>query len=267
MPFTLSHPAAVLPFARRPLVPSALVIGSLTPDVPYYLYISGVRDMTHRPLGVVTVDVAIGLVVFAVWHLLAKRPLAALAPDRLRERLPVSAPVSWRWVVPSLAIGAASHVLWDAFTHAGAAEVLPWLAEFVGGITLYMWLQVGSGAAGLAVIAMWLARWVRTAPPVPVPVEAARGRLQVFAAAGVLSPAGGLLSALLLSADTTLHSLLFAAIVGAITAASLVLAVHCAWWHAAHLTGRHAEPAPAGTDGNGASRPAEGGGVGGGRVR
>ncbi|MEV5826363.1 DUF4184 family protein [Spirillospora sp. NPDC052242] len=29
MPFTLSHAAAVLPLARGPLVPSALVIGSM----------------------------------------------------------------------------------------------------------------------------------------------------------------------------------------------------------------------------------------------
>ncbi|WP_165966764.1 DUF4184 family protein [Actinomadura sp. 7K507] len=243
MPFTLSHPAAVLPLARGPLVPSALVIGSLAPDIPYYLYISGVRDMTHRPLGVVTVDVAIGLIVFAVWHLLGKRPLAALAPARLRERLPVSAPVSWAWAVPSLAIGAATHVLWDALTHSGVAEVLPGLAESVGGITLYLWLQVGSGAVGLVVIALWLARWARTAPPVPLPVEPARGRMPVFAAAGGLSMAGCLLSALLLPVDPTLHSLLFYAIVGAMTGASVVLAAYCGWWHAARLLARRTNPA------------------------
>ncbi|MEI5672079.1 MULTISPECIES: DUF4184 family protein [unclassified Nocardioides] len=37
MPFTLVHPAAVLPLVRTPLVPSALVLGSVAPDLPYFV--------------------------------------------------------------------------------------------------------------------------------------------------------------------------------------------------------------------------------------
>ncbi|MEE2045837.1 DUF4184 family protein, partial [Nocardiopsis tropica] len=37
MPFTLSHVAAVLPLARTRLPPAALVVGSVVPDLPYYL--------------------------------------------------------------------------------------------------------------------------------------------------------------------------------------------------------------------------------------
>jgi hypothetical protein len=37
VPFTPSHAAAVLPFLRTPLTASALVIGSITPDLPFYL--------------------------------------------------------------------------------------------------------------------------------------------------------------------------------------------------------------------------------------
>lgn len=37
MPFTGSHPAAVLPFLRTPLPASALVVGSIAPDVPFSL--------------------------------------------------------------------------------------------------------------------------------------------------------------------------------------------------------------------------------------
>jgi len=36
VPFTGSHPAAVLPLLRTPLPSAALVIGSLVPDLPYY---------------------------------------------------------------------------------------------------------------------------------------------------------------------------------------------------------------------------------------
>ena len=35
MPFTLAHPAAVLPLCRRPLVASALVAGAVAPDLLY----------------------------------------------------------------------------------------------------------------------------------------------------------------------------------------------------------------------------------------
>ena len=37
MPFTGSHPAAVLPLLRTPLPASALVAGSVAPDIPFYL--------------------------------------------------------------------------------------------------------------------------------------------------------------------------------------------------------------------------------------
>ena len=70
--------------------------------------------------------------------------------------------------------------------------------------------------------------------------------MPVFAAAGGLSMAGCLLSALLLPVDPTLHSLLFYAIVGAITGASLALAAYCAWWHAARLMERRTDPASTG---------------------
>jgi hypothetical protein len=68
LPFTGSHPAAVLPLLRTPLPASALVIGSLTPDLPYYVPIRlagfyppvTLRGPTHTLWGVLTLDVVIG---------------------------------------------------------------------------------------------------------------------------------------------------------------------------------------------------------------
>src|SRR5215207_10039344 len=37
MPFTPSHMAAALPFVRTPLIPSAIAIGTMAPDVPYFV--------------------------------------------------------------------------------------------------------------------------------------------------------------------------------------------------------------------------------------
>ena len=68
MPFTLAHPAAVLPLRGiRFLRMAPLVIGALTPDVPYYLPLgpSG-RPLrlgldTHSLVSAFTVDLALGM--------------------------------------------------------------------------------------------------------------------------------------------------------------------------------------------------------------
>ncbi|MGY1732216.1 DUF4184 family protein [Geodermatophilus sp. SYSU D01045] len=59
MPFTGSHPAAVLPLLRTGLPASALVAGSLAPDLLFHLPVdTGVR--THTALAVVSTDVVLG---------------------------------------------------------------------------------------------------------------------------------------------------------------------------------------------------------------
>ncbi|MCA0145941.1 DUF4184 family protein [Blastococcus sp. LR1] len=60
MPFSGSHPAAVLPFLRTPPSASALVAGSLAPDIPYYVPLD-LPWRTHTALAVVTTDVVLGL--------------------------------------------------------------------------------------------------------------------------------------------------------------------------------------------------------------
>jgi hypothetical protein len=79
VPFTASHAAAVLPFLRSPLPASALVIGSMAPDFPYYLPWS-TGWPTHTPLGVVTVDLAIGAVGWSLWHGVLAAPSLEHAP-------------------------------------------------------------------------------------------------------------------------------------------------------------------------------------------
>lgn len=48
MPFTLSHPAAVIPLSRvKWLVPSAVLMGSMAPDFPYFLALSMGPRLLH----------------------------------------------------------------------------------------------------------------------------------------------------------------------------------------------------------------------------
>ena len=70
MPFTGSHPAAILPLLRWSLPGSALVMGSIAPDMPMLLPIPAVVHFAHTLLGLLTIDLAIGVIGFALWQAL-----------------------------------------------------------------------------------------------------------------------------------------------------------------------------------------------------
>jgi hypothetical protein len=210
MPFTPSHAAAVLPFLRTPLPASALVIGSMAPDVPYYL--PGRPALyTHTALSVVTTDVLLGLLLWALWHGLLAAPALAAAPAALRARIS-DPPLGLRrrlhvrvlaLTVLALALGAGTHVLWDEFTHAGrwGTQHIPALVQTWGPLAGYRWLQYASGLVGGAILVVWFALWWRRTPARPVPqrptpwwvwaVVAVAGAVAGIAAAAVAAPGIG----------------------------------------------------------------------------
>ncbi|MQY05769.1 DUF4184 family protein [Actinomadura macrotermitis] len=245
MPFTLSHPAAVIPLARGRLVPSALVVGSVVPDVPYFFGLGGLRGATHVPWGMVTVDLGLGLGLFAAFHLLWKRPLLALTPAWAHARLAGPAAGFRRpmlpWVVPSILVGTGTHLFWDAFTHQrhSFAGALPWLVTTSwGGLALNRWLQYASGVIGAVVVVGWLVRWARSAPAVAVPSGRLPGRA-AWAVAGWLTAATGagvLLGAITLinqqDVPRTFHMTLASAVEGGIAAFALALSMYGLAWTA-----------------------------------
>ncbi|MFD8957503.1 DUF4184 family protein, partial [Streptomyces anulatus] len=210
MPFTLSHAAAVLPAIRRngtarwPLFPSALVAGSFAPDITYFAdtVIPGAMEFgsfTHTFLGVVTVNVAIAGVLVTVWVLL-REPLAALLPVRVRGRVHAFVrgqrwtrasfgPSAWLWFAVSGALGAATHVVWDAFTHHSrwGTELLPVLSRSVGGFPVFQFVQYGSSALALVVIGWFGVTGLRLTPAAPAPEEVpVLGRRERWGALGLL---------------------------------------------------------------------------------
>ena len=206
MPFTPSHAAAVLPFLRTPLPASALVIGSVAPDLPYYLPLELPWD-THTASAVVTVDLLLGGLAWVVWHALLAEPALAGAPGALRARLagvPLGLVVRSRSLrglvltVLALVVGSATHVLWDEFTHAGrwGTEQLPALARDWGPLPGYRWLQYASGVVGGAVLVIWLVRWWRHAPRAPLPARSSAWPTWVaIVGAGLLAGVAGALAA------------------------------------------------------------------------
>jgi len=247
VPFTVSHVAAVVPMARSPLVASALVIGSMSPDLPYYLPPFVGSEATHSPVGVVSIDVLLSLAVFMAWHGLLTRPAIDCAPAAVRGRIPsqgvhplstrLSSPRQVLLVLLSASVGAATHVAWDSFTHSGGwgTTHTAWLAEQHGPLPGYSWAQYGSGVFGALVIALWLAQWWRSTPVAPTssrlrPVVAASAWLSVLAA-GAAGAALGSLGPLTSSGGPDLGSAAFLAATSGITMAALVAFLLAASWH------------------------------------
>src|SRR5688572_27285391 len=118
MPLAPAHPAVVLPFQRLGLALSALVVGAVAPDVPVYLPVGVSYATTHSWQGLPVV-VVIGLVVLWLWFALLRDAVVDLTPW-LRRRAPGRARLGRRaWLLAPLAVavGAATHVLWDSATH------------------------------------------------------------------------------------------------------------------------------------------------------
>jgi hypothetical protein len=233
--------------ARSPLVASALVIGSMSPDIPYYLPVFVGSEATHSPVGVVSIDVLLSLVTFMAWHGFLTRAAIDVAPAGVRGRIPSQAvhPLRTRLsslrqvllVLLSTSVGAATHVVWDSFTHAGGwgTTHVAWLAEQHGLLPGYGWAQYGGGVFGALVIALWLAHWWCSTPAAPSssrlqPMVAARAWLSVLAA-GAAGAAFGSLGPITLSEGPDLGSAVFFAATRGIALAALVAVLLAASWH------------------------------------
>ncbi|GAA2565552.1 DUF4184 family protein [Microbacterium binotii] len=184
MPFTPSHAVVALPFVRTPLVPAAIAVGAMTPDLP--LFVRGLPvtyGLTHD-LRWLPVTLLVALALLLLWRALLRPAARELMPGPVAERLPATwdAPVRTIWretfgvsagtvllLVASLAIGVASHIAWDAFTHEGrlGSVIFPALEEPWGPLAGIKWLQHGSSVLGLTIIAVWALLWLRARPRVP----------------------------------------------------------------------------------------------------
>lgn len=239
MPFTGSHPAAILPFLRYRLPPSALVIGSMSPDLPFYVPVPITGAMTHTLLGAVTLDVVLGAALLAVWQTLVGPAAVAYAPEALRRRLGTGVPAGLGHhlnrprrlllTLAALAIGALTHVGWDSFTHAtmlGPTHI-PWLTGHLGPLPRYEWAQYVSGLAGVATLAWWCRRWWHRQDPAPQPttIPAGRGRAFCWMVIGLAALGGVAFGALngLGEQDPVRGALFRAATTGTSTAAMAIL--------------------------------------------
>lgn len=207
MPFTFAHPAAVLPLRHLRLMRIVpLIIGAMTPDVPYYLPArigKHLPETTHTFLGSFTLDLPIGLLLLLFLWLL-RVPLAAPLGARAGtmclgalERFG-SRPRNWALAPLSILIGAWTHLVWDSFTHADGWMVLR-ISALSAPVTLFSYtgelchvLQYASSVFGLAVLAIWFARLRAAAQEPRNGARAAGGPLLIAALFAAAAAAGGL---------------------------------------------------------------------------
>lgn len=140
MAFTLAHMAAALPLyrSRRWLNFEALLIGTMMPDLPYFLSQgSQASQQAHQWSGIISYCLPWGLLVFALWHWWFKAAaLALIQPWYGHQSQPVNQHSAHYFIVDNsvtahllaklkfaltvmagLAIGAATHLIWDGTTH------------------------------------------------------------------------------------------------------------------------------------------------------
>ncbi|MES2017011.1 MAG: DUF4184 family protein [Pseudomonadota bacterium] len=246
MPFTLCHPAIVLPrhrYARSVTSLPALVIGSMAPDFVYFFSFGVSGSFSHSGLGIVLYCVPAGAAVYLLYYAVIRQPFLAWLPSAISARMAWNAgwplhdaQAVWTMLV-SLAIGAATHISWDAFTHDDTAVVRHFgvLRSLIhvghSELPVFKVLQHLSTFGGFIVIAtvmlVWFSRNKSTAP-FPRPLSAAL-RLCACVAVSVAGIVGGV-SGLLSQPGTSAEHGLFNAVVTGMATATLAIVFLCLAW-------------------------------------
>jgi hypothetical protein len=173
MPFTLSHPAIILPLYRysKWFSMTGLVVGSMSPDFEYYIRMRMSGIYGHTCIGICLLNILTGLAVAFIFHLIIRNPLIRHLPASLQCRFNVYLTFNWTQyfcrhyliVIFSLFLGSLSHVFWDAFTHPSGwfVDHSLWLQQeitlpFLQPLPVYKLLQHGSSIGGLLCIAAFI---------------------------------------------------------------------------------------------------------------
>jgi len=130
MPFTLVHPAIILPLKYLPkkwISLTALIVGSVMPDLESFLRLRPVKDITHTWAGFLYLGLPAGVLLSFFFHNIIRDPVIANLPSFFQKRFSKSSEFNWtkkfteNWftVIVSMVIGGASHFFWDSFTHYG----------------------------------------------------------------------------------------------------------------------------------------------------
>ncbi len=125
MPFTPAHIAAILPahkHVKNHQYFTALAIGSIVPDMEYFLRFNPASGFSHTIKGVFLFDIPVALLMIWLWNLYIKQSVIKFFPFIRNRNLPENKNTSAAYVHPLIIIwytflGILTHVFWDSFTH------------------------------------------------------------------------------------------------------------------------------------------------------
>lgn len=174
MPFTFSHPAAILPLRRFPKYFSmtALVAGSIVPDFEYFFRMDIISRYSHNVWGMFWFDMPLAFAFCWIFHYIIKKPLLLNLPVFISGRFTDVWQLDWKQrfltspivVLFSLLIGIISHILWDSFTHRYGffVDIFPQLERdfkiFNFPITYYSFFQHISTVIGGIILIVYIFR-------------------------------------------------------------------------------------------------------------
>jgi hypothetical protein len=168
MPFTLAHPAIVIPLSKTKwnLSLTAMVIGSMSPDFEFFIQMREVENIGHHWYGILLFDLPITILACYLFHNLLRNSFLANLPEIYRKRFIHFQNFDWNSyaiqnklrVIASVFIGIFSHFAWDAFTHHDGfmVELIPFLSTSIEimrhSVPVYFLLQIFFSITGLVVV-------------------------------------------------------------------------------------------------------------------
>ncbi len=167
MPFTLAHPALILPAKNvKWFSLTALIVGSMVPDLEFFFQLREVENIGHHWYGIALFDIPVGLLFCFLFHNVLRTPLLANLPAMYRSRF--AAMIDFNWnpyarshklnILVSLLAGIATHILCDGFTHYNGMFVLlfPVLQQNVPWVNMpaYFVLQILFSAVGMLAVGL-----------------------------------------------------------------------------------------------------------------
>ncbi len=193
MPVTFAHPLAVIPLKKifPKLSLTAMVCGACGPDLEYFIpFVNIDRGFTHSFAGIFFTSLPLALIIFFLFELLFRKVVLDILPwqislPRQKHSLMILA--------LSVLIGAASHVIWDSFTHENTFFTstfsifrYPLFTLFGHKFLVLKVLQYASGIVGTAAVIMYSLNQYRKR--IIAGSEADWSRLTPLLAASLLAP-------------------------------------------------------------------------------
>jgi hypothetical protein len=164
----------------------------MVPDAPLFLHIKG-YSLTHSSLGVVSVNLLMGLVFYYLWIKFLRTPVMEIIPTSILQWIP-SGNDEQRFLPAALAVtlGAATHVIWDSFTHGYGFPVnhIEFLRKTLEplGIPVYVFMQHLSSSLGAGALVIWSIWRKRKGQCLSIPHSRMFSNGVLYAAWGLLIP-------------------------------------------------------------------------------